>query len=229
MACRTARVVTLIYTSRLASPKGVEMTRQPAVRGYAIDECSVRFGDQVTSATIGAHRRSDDRAGCECSAQVAAVADARTIAAAPTTQPWGPFPRFGKSKAGIEFTVAHGTDEMKRQALAWAMSVAGKRANAPLLWGESMSDQLVAEWAKPTSWCPSCADAGLRRAAVGPCQTAPIPKETLFFATRYRHPNRRDLGECGAELRCHRHTSRDGRRAPSENYFPGCGQDRRRR
>lgn len=36
---------------------------------------------------------------------------------------------------------------MKRQALAWAMSVAGKRANA-LLAGESMSDQLVAEWAK---------------------------------------------------------------------------------
>lgn len=141
-------IVTLIYTSgTTGNPKGVEMTHANLLfEGYAIDEVlGIRFGDRVTSFLPSAHI-ADRMTGLYLQemfgTQVTAVADARTIAAAlPDVRPtvWGAVPRvWEKLKAGIEFTVARETDEMKRQALAWAMSVAGKRANA-LLAGESRS------------------------------------------------------------------------------------------
>lgn len=185
-------IVTLIYTSgTTGNPKGVEMTHANLLfEGYAIDEVlGIRFGDRVTSFLPSAHI-ADRMTGLYLQemfgTQVTAVADARTIAAAlPDVRPtvWGAVPRvWEKLKAGIEFTVARETDEMKRQALAWAMSVAGKRANA-LLAGESMSDQLVAEWAKADELVLSklrerLGFGELRWALSG---AAPIPKETLAF------------------------------------------------
>lgn len=199
-------IVTLIYTSgTTGNPKGVEMTHANLLfEGYAIDEVlGIRFGDRVTSFLPSAHI-ADRMTGLYLQemfgTQVTAVADARTIAAAlPDVRPtvWGAVPRvWEKLKAGIEFTVARETDEMKRQALAWAMSVAGKRANA-LLAGESMSDQLVAEWAKADELVLSklrerLGFGELRWALSG---AAPIPKETLppdalgyRCQVRQRHP-----------------------------------------
>jgi long-subunit acyl-CoA synthetase (AMP-forming) len=118
--------------------------------------------------------------------QVTVVSDARAIAAAlPDVRPtvWGAVPRvWEKLKAAIEFAVSHETDEVKRQALQWAMSVAAKRA-ATLLAGDPMPGELAAEWAKADELVLSklrerLGFGELRWAVSG---AAPIPNETLAF------------------------------------------------
>lgn len=225
-------IVTLIYTSgTTGNPKGVEMTHANLLfEGYAIDEVlGIRFGDRVTSFLPSAHI-ADRMTGLYLQemfgTQVTAVADARTIAAAlPDVRPtvWGAVPRvWEKLKAGIEFTVARETDEMKRQALAWAMSVAGKRANA-LLAGESMSDQLVAESAKADELVLSklrerLGFGELRWALSG---AAPIPKETLAFFAGIGIPIAEIWGM--SELSCVATAShpRDGRLGTVGKLLPG--------
>lgn len=224
-------IVTLIYTSgTTGNPKGVEMTHANLLfEGYAIDEVlGIRFGDRVTSFLPSAHI-ADRMTGLYLQemfgTQVTAVADARTIAAALPTcgQPCGGRSRvWEKLKAGIEFTVARETDEMKRQALAWAMSVAGKRANA-LLAGESMSDQLVAEWAKADELVLSklrerLGFGELRWALSG---AAPIPKETLAFFAGIGIPIAEIWGM--SELSCVATAShpRDGRLGTVGKLLPG--------
>jgi long-subunit acyl-CoA synthetase (AMP-forming) len=96
---------------------------------------------------------------------------------------WAAVPRvWEKLKAGIEFTVSNETDEVKRQALQWAMSVAAKRA-AALVAGTAMPDGLAAEWAQADELVLSklrerLGFAELRWAVSG---AAPIPKETVAF------------------------------------------------
>jgi long-subunit acyl-CoA synthetase (AMP-forming) len=119
-------------------------------------------------------------------AQVTVVSDARAIAAAladvhPTI--WGAVPRvWEKLKAAIEFAVAHEPDETKRQALQWAMSVAGKRATA-LVAGEPLSDDAAAEWEQADQLVLSKLreKLGLDQLRWAVSGAAPIPKETLAF------------------------------------------------
>lgn len=187
-------VITLIYTSgTTGNPKGVEMTHTNLLfEGHAIDEVlGIEFGDRVTSFLPSAHI-ADRMTGLYLQlmfgTQVTVVSDGRAIAAAlPDVRPtvWGAVPRvWEKLKAAIEFTVAHETDEMKRQGLQWAMSVAAKRA-AAVLAGEPMPDELATEWAKADELVLSklrerLGFGELRWAISG---AAPIPKETLgFFA-----------------------------------------------
>jgi long-subunit acyl-CoA synthetase (AMP-forming) len=185
-------VVTLIYTSgTTGNPKGVEMTHANLLfESRALDAViPARYGDRVTSYLPTAHiaDRVMGLYALEISgAQVTAVADPRAIAAAlsdvrPTI--WGGVPRvWEKLKAGIEFTISNETDEIKRQALQWAMSVAAKRA-ATLVAGEAMPDELAAEWAQADELVLSklrerLGFGELRWAVSG---AAPIPKETLAF------------------------------------------------
>ncbi|OBG94249.1 AMP-dependent synthetase [Mycobacterium sp. E3251] len=191
-AVRPDDVVTLIYTSgTTGNPKGVEMTHAHLLfEAYALNAVlPSRFGDRVTSYLPTAHI-ADRVMGLYAlevfGAQVTVVSDIRAIAAAlPDVRPtvWGGVPRvWEKLKAGIEFAVANETDEVKRQALQWAMSVAGKRA-AALLAGEQMSDELAGEWAQADELVLSklrerLGFGELRWAVSG---AAPIPKETLAF------------------------------------------------
>ncbi|MCV7100814.1 fatty acid--CoA ligase FadD11 [Mycobacterium palustre] len=185
-------IVTLIYTSgTTGNPKGVEMTHAHLLfEGYALDAVlGIRFGDRGTSFLPSAHIA--DRMCClylqeMFGTQVTVVSDARAIAAAlPDVRPtvWGAVPRvWEKLKAAIEFTVSHETDEVKRQALDWALSVAAKRADAELA-GEAMPDNVAAEWARADELVLSklrerLGFAELRWAISG---AAPIPKETLAF------------------------------------------------
>ncbi|OIN82032.1 fatty acid--CoA ligase FadD11 [Mycobacterium malmoense] len=185
-------IVTLIYTSgTTGNPKGVEMTHTNLLfEGYALDAVlGIQFGDRITSFLPSAHIA--DRMCClylqeMFGTQVTAVADGRAIAAAlPDVRPtvWGAVPRvWEKLKSAIEFTVSHETDDAKRQALQWAMSVAAKRAGA-LLAGELMPDDVAAEWAKADELVLSklrerLGFGELRWAISG---AAPIPKETLAF------------------------------------------------
>ncbi len=185
-------VVTLIYTSgTTGNPKGVEMTHAHLLfEAYALNAVlPSQFGDRVTSYLPTAHiaDRVMGLYGLEVfGAQVTVVSDARAIAAAlPDVRPtvWGGVPRvWEKLKAGIEFAVGNETDEAKRQALRWAMSVAGKRA-AALVAGEAMSDELAAEWDRADELVLSklrerLGFGELRWAVSG---AAPIPKETLAF------------------------------------------------
>jgi long-subunit acyl-CoA synthetase (AMP-forming) len=185
-------VVTLIYTSgTTGNPKGVEMTHTNLLfEGYGLDEVlGIEFGDRMTSFLPSAHI-ADRMTGLYIQemfgTQVTAVPDGRKIAAAlPEVRPtvWGAVPRvWEKLKAGIEFTVSHETDEMKRAALEWAMSVAAKRAEA-LLADQPMPDEVAAEWAKADELVLSklrerLGFGELRWALSG---AAPIPKETLAF------------------------------------------------
>jgi long-chain acyl-CoA synthetase len=185
-------IVTLIYTSgTTGNPKGVEMTHTNLLfEGYALDAVlGVRFGDRVTSFLPSAHIA--DRMCClylqeMFGTQVTVVSDARAIAAAlPDVRPtvWGAVPRvWEKLRAAIEFTVSHETDELKRQALDWALSVAAKRADAELA-GQAVPADVAAEWAKADELVLSklrerLGFAELRWAMSG---AAPIPKETLAF------------------------------------------------
>ncbi len=185
-------VVTLIYTSgTTGNPKGVEMTHAHLLfEAYALDAVlPSQFGDRVTSYLPTAHiaDRVMGLYGLEVfGAQVTVVSDVRAIAAAlPDVRPtvWAGVPRvWEKLKAGIEFAVSSETDEVKRQALRWAMSVAGKRA-AALVAGEAVSGELAAEWAQADELVLSklrerLGFGELRWAVSG---AAPIPKETLAF------------------------------------------------
>jgi len=187
-------IVTLIYTSgTTGNPKGVEMTHTNLLfEGYALDAVlGIRFGDRITSFLPSAHiaDRMTALYGQEMfGSQVTVVSDARAIAAAlPDVRPtiWGAVPRvWEKLRAGIEFTVSHETDEVKRQALQWALSVAAKRAGV-LLAGEPMSDEVAVEWAKADELVLSklrerLGFGELRWALSG---AAPIPNETLAFFT----------------------------------------------
>lgn len=191
-AVKSDDVVTLIYTSgTTGNPKGVEMTHANLLfEAFALDSVlPAKFGDRVTSFLPTAHiaDRVQGLYSLEAfGSQVTTVSDARAIAAAlPDVRPnvWGAVPRvWEKLKAAIEFAVTHETDEVKRQALQWAMSVAARRA-AALVAGEEMSDELAAEWAKADELVLSklrerLGFGELRWAVSG---AAPIPIETLAF------------------------------------------------
>jgi long-chain acyl-CoA synthetase len=185
-------VVTLIYTSgTTGNPKGVEMTHAHLLfEAYALNAVlPSQFGDRVTSYLPTAHI-ADRVMGLYAlevfGAQVTVVPDVRAIAAAlPDVRPtvWGGVPRvWEKLKAGIEFATGNETDEVRRQALQWALSVAGKRA-AALVAGDVMSSELAAEWAQADELVLSklrerLGFGELRWAVSG---AAPIPKETLAF------------------------------------------------
>jgi long-subunit acyl-CoA synthetase (AMP-forming) len=185
-------VVTLIYTSgTTGNPKGVEMTHTNLLfEAFALnDVLPIHFGDRATSFLPSAHI-ADRVMGLYAlevfGAQVTVVSDARAIAAAlPDARPtvWGAVPRvWEKLRAGIEFMIAHEADEVRRQALQWAMSVAAKRA-AALVAGDSIPDELAAEWAQADELVLSKLRARLgfdelRWAVSG---AAPIPRETLAF------------------------------------------------
>ncbi|MGD1174390.1 fatty acid--CoA ligase FadD11 [Mycobacterium seoulense] len=185
-------VVTLIYTSgTTGNPKGVEMTHDHLLfEAFALDSVlPSQYGDRVTSYLPTAHiaDRVMGLYGLEVfGAQVTVVSDVRAIAAAlPDVRPtvWGGVPRvWEKLKAGIEFAIGNEADEVKRQALQWAMSVAGKRA-ATLLAGDPMPAELAAEWARADELVLSklrdrIGLGELRWAVSG---AAPIPRETLAF------------------------------------------------
>ena len=191
-AVRPDDVITLIYTSgTTGNPKGVEMTHASLLfEAYGLDAVlGSRFGDRTTSYLPSAHIADRMMALYPLEVfgtQVTPVADARAVAAAlPDVRPtvWAAVPRvWEKLKAAIEFVVANETDEAKRQALQWAMSVAGKRAEALVAGGE-ISEELAAEWAQADELVLSklrerLGFGELRWAVSG---AAPIPKETLAF------------------------------------------------
>ncbi|MEE2854364.1 MAG: fatty acid--CoA ligase FadD11 [Actinomycetota bacterium] len=191
-AVRPEDVITLIYTSgTTGNPKGVEMTHASLLfEAYGLDAVlGSRFGDRTTSYLPSAHIADRMMALYPLEVfgtQVTPVADARAVAAAlPDVRPtvWGAVPRvWEKLKAAIEFVVANEADETKRQALRWALSVAGKRADA-LVAGREISEELAAEWAQADELVLSklrerLGFGELRWAVSG---AAPIPKETLAF------------------------------------------------
>jgi long-subunit acyl-CoA synthetase (AMP-forming) len=185
-------VVTLIYTSgTTGNPKGVEMTHAHLLfEAQALQAVlGVHFGDRVTSFLPTAHIADRTMALYNqevFGAQVTVVSDARAIAAAladarPTI--WGAVPRvWEKLKAAIEFAVTHERDEAKRQALQWAMSVAGKRA-AAMVAGEPQDRDATAEWDKADELVLSKlrATLGLDELRWAVSGAAPIPAETLAF------------------------------------------------
>lgn len=187
-------IITLIYTSgTTGNPKGVEMTHANLMfEAFALqDVLGVRFGDRITSFLPSAHIADRMMALYNqevFGSQVTVVSDAKAIAAAlPDARPtiWGAVPRvWEKLKAAVEFAVTHEQDEAKRQVLQWGMSVAARRA-AALLAGESISDELAADWAKADELVLSKLRArlGLGELRWAVSGAAPIPKETLgFFA-----------------------------------------------
>ncbi|HEX5255723.1 MAG TPA: fatty acid--CoA ligase FadD11 [Mycobacterium sp.] len=191
-AVRPEDVITLIYTSgTTGNPKGVEMTHASLLfEAYGLDAVlGSRFGDRTTSYLPSAHIADRMMALYSLEVfgtQVTPVADARAVAAAlPDVRPtvWAAVPRvWEKLKAAIEFVVANETDEARRQALQWGLSVAAKRADA-LVAGAEISDELAAEWAKADELVLSklrerLGFGELRWAVSG---AAPIPKETLAF------------------------------------------------
>ncbi|OBL04315.1 AMP-dependent synthetase [Mycobacterium sp. 1245499.0] len=185
-------VVTLIYTSgTTGNPKGVEMTHASLLfEAHGLDAVlGSRFADRTTSYLPSAHIADRMMALYPLEVfgtQVTAVDDARAVAAAlPDVRPtvWAAVPRvWEKLKAAIEFVAASETDDVKRQALQWAMSVAARRA-AALAGGEPEPAELTAEWAKADELVLSklrerLGFGELRWAVSG---AAPIPKETLAF------------------------------------------------
>ncbi|MGB8391685.1 fatty acid--CoA ligase FadD11 [Mycobacterium sp.] len=225
-------IVTLIYTSgTTGNPKGVEMTHTNLLfEGYALDSVlGIQFGDRITSFLPSAHI-ADRMCGLYIQemfgTQVTAVSDGRAIAAAlPDVRPtvWGAVPRvWEKLKAGIEFMVNHETDDTKRQAMQWAMSVAAKRAGAALA-GESMPGDVAAEWAKADELVLSTLRerlgfGELRWAISG---AAPIPRETLGFFAGLGIPIAEVWGM--SELSCVASTShpRDARLGTVGKLLPG--------
>jgi long-subunit acyl-CoA synthetase (AMP-forming) len=185
-------VVTLIYTSgTTGNPKGVEMTHAHLLfEAQALEAVlGVEFGDRVTSFLPTAHIADRTMALYNqevFGAQVTVISDARAIATAlsdvhPTI--WGAVPRvWEKLKAAIEFAVTHEKDETKRQALQWAMSVAGKYA-AALLADEPLPEDVAAEYAKADELVLSQLRArlGLDQLRWAVSGAAPIPRETLAF------------------------------------------------
>ncbi|ORA20714.1 fatty acid--CoA ligase FadD11 [Mycobacterium arosiense] len=191
-AVRPEDVVTLIYTSgTTGNPKGVEMTHANLLfEARGLDAVlGSRFGDRTTSYLPSAHIADRMMALYPLEVfgtQVTAVDDARAVAAAlPDVRPtvWAAVPRvWEKLKAAIEFVVASETDDVKRQALQWAMSVAARRA-AALVSGTPEPAELAAEWARADEMVLSrlrerLGFGELRWAVSG---AAPIPRETLAF------------------------------------------------
>ncbi len=223
-------VITLIYTSgTTGNPKGVEMTHtnllfEADALGAVLD---VRSDDRTTSYLPSAHI-ADRMMGLYnqewYGLQVTVVSDVREIAAALTdARPtvWAAVPRvWEKLKAAVEFAVAHEQDEMKRQALQWALSVAAKRA-AALVADEPLPDDVAAEWAQADELVLSKLreKLGLDQLRWAVSGAAPIPRETLaFFAgigipiaevwgmselscvASVSHPNEARLGSVGKLL-----------------------------
>ncbi|GAA1441913.1 fatty acid--CoA ligase FadD11 [Mycobacterium cookii] len=191
-AVRPDDVITLIYTSgTTGNPKGVEMTHtnllfEAAALGAVLD---VRPDDRTTSYLPSAHIADRMMALYNqqlYGTQVTVVSDVREIAAAlPDARPtvWAAVPRvWEKLKAAIEFAVAHEQDDVKRQALQWAMSVAGKRA-AAMLADRPLPDDVAAEWAQADELVLSKLRErlGLDQLRWAVSGAAPIPRETLAF------------------------------------------------
>lgn len=185
-------VVTLIYTSgTTGNPKGVEMTHASLLfEAHGLDAVlGSRFGDRTTSYLPSAHIADRMMALYPLEVfgtQVTAVDDGRAVAAAlPDVRPtvWAAVPRvWEKLKAAIEFVAVSETDDVKRQAMQWAMSVAARRA-AALVSGEPEPAESAAEWARADELVLSklrerLGFGELRWAVSG---AAPIPKETLAF------------------------------------------------
>jgi len=185
-------VITLIYTSgTTGNPKGVEMTHanlmfEAEALSAVVD---VRPDDRATSYLPSAHIA--DRMMALYNQEmygilITVVSDVREIAVAlPDARPtiWAAVPRvWEKLKAGIEFAVAHEPDQMKRQALQWALSVAAKRA-AALVADEPLPDDTAAEWAQADQLVLSKLRErlGLDQLRWAVSGAAPIPRETLAF------------------------------------------------
>jgi long-subunit acyl-CoA synthetase (AMP-forming) len=185
-------VITLIYTSgTTGNPKGVEMTHTNLL--FEADGLAtvldVGPDDRTTSYLPSAHIADRMMALYNqemYGLQVTVVSDVREIAVALTdVRPtvWAAVPRvWEKLKAAVEFAVAHEQDEIKRQALQWALSVAAKRA-AALVADEPLPDDVAAEWAQADELVLSKLreKLGLDQLRWAVSGAAPIPKETLAF------------------------------------------------
>ena len=226
-------IVTLIYTSgTTGNPKGVEMTHTNLLfEGYGLDAVlGIQFGDRITSFLPSAHiaDRMTALYGQEMfGTQITVVSDGRAIAAAlPDVRPtvWGAVPRvWEKLKAGIEFTVSHETDDAKRQAMQWAMSVAAKRGRRPARRRADVrrSRRRVGQ-GRRVGAVEAAGAARLFRTAVGALGRGADPQGDAGLLRRHRHPDRRGLGNVRAELRRHRHAIPATRAwAPSASCFPG--------
>ena len=191
-AVRGDDVATLIYTSgTTGAPKGVETTHAALLfQVYGIAEIlGIEFGDTITSFMPTAHI-ADRLTGLYVQevlgTQVTSVGDPKLIAAAladlhPTI--WGAVPRvWEKLKAAIEFKVAAEPDETRRQAMAWALSVAAARS-AHQLADEPVPAELADEWARADELVLSKLRAalGLDRVRWAMSGAAPIPPQTLAF------------------------------------------------
>lgn len=185
-------IVTLIYTSgTTGKPKGVEMTHANILfEAFAVHEVlDVRYGDRGTSYLPSAHI-ADRLMGLYLQevfgTQITAVADVRAVAAAlPEVRPtvWGAVPRvWEKLKAAVEFAVANETDEVKRAALQWALSVGARKA-AAILEHQPVPDDIVAEWTTADELVLSKLRErlGLDQVRWAVSGAAPIPKQTLGF------------------------------------------------
>jgi long-subunit acyl-CoA synthetase (AMP-forming) len=185
-------VLTLIYTSgTTGNPKGVEMTHANLLfEAFAVAEVlPVEFGDRLTSYLPSAHiadRFTALYAQEVMGTQITVVPDVRQIAAAlPDCRPtiWGAVPRvWEKLKAGIEASVAAETDEVRRQALQWALGVAARKAHV-FLSGGNMPEELAAAYASADDLVLSKlrTKLGLDQVKWVISGAAPIPKEVLAF------------------------------------------------
>ncbi|MFB7723681.1 fatty acid--CoA ligase FadD11 [Nocardia sp. NPDC056100] len=185
-------IVTLCYTSgTTGNPKGVEISHANLsfeCQAYA-SVMPVEFGDRITSYLPSAHM-ADRVTGLYLheyfGSQITAVPDRALLGAAlvdvrPTI--WGAVPRvWEKLKAGVEFAVAGETDPARKAALAWALEVADRKAQAQLA-GVPLDDVQAAEWAKADELVLSAlrAKLGLDQLKWALSGAAPIPAETLGF------------------------------------------------
>ncbi|NUS94466.1 MAG: AMP-binding protein, partial [Nocardia sp.] len=193
-AVRGTDVATLIYTSgTTGNPKGVETTHANLLfQVYGIAEVlGIEFGDTITSFMPSAHiadRLTALYVQEVLGIQVTCVADPTLIAPAladlrPTL--WGAVPRvWEKLRAAIEYKVAAETDDERRAALRWALSVATARGEHELA-GTPLPGDLAAEWQRADELVLRGLRAalGFDRMRWALSGAAPIPPATLgFFA-----------------------------------------------
>lgn len=185
-------VLTLIYTSGTTGPpKGVEMTHANLLFEVVAFTAllPVQFGDRISSYLPTAH--IGDRFTAlylqeVMGTEITVVPDIRQIAAAlPDCRPtiWGAVPRvWEKLKAGIEASVAAEPDEMRRQALQWALGVAARKAAAEMA-GEAVPEQLATEYARADELVLSKlrVTLGLDQVRWALAAAAPIPQEVVGF------------------------------------------------